>query len=228
MRMKYALCFVPVVAIAAWLMLRGHHGVARSHGATAVSVAAQESPPPAPGSTAPTSERAIRRDRDEPAPPATGERPAVTTQSPAAPVQSLSPPSPAAARPEPPPPIPALPTLPDDKDSGAGGGLNDKTGWSDHSVVRQLNKEFMPLANECILHAKERKPFLEGMLSFTVIISPTVDGKAIVSSLKARPDNKIHDPELWECIRESSFALEGLTAPHDFDISMPVTRDDAG
>lgn len=102
------------------------------------------------------------------------------------------------------------------------GKFTDKTGWNDGSAVKQLNKEFMPLASECIEQAKARTRGLRGMLSFTMGIAPTENGRAIVASIKPRPDNQIVDPELFECVRESSFALEGLKAPHDFDITMPI------
>jgi hypothetical protein len=101
----------------------------------------------------------------------------------------------------------------------------DRTGWDDQSVGKQLNKEFMPLASECIAQAQARKPALRGRLGFSMVLAPTENGRAIVASLRPRNDNEIDDPELLECIRESSFALEGLQAPHDFDITMPIGLD---
>lgn len=77
-------------------------------------------------------------------------------------------------------------------------------------------------AAECIDQAKARNPRLAGLLSFTMVIAPAAAGRAIVAALEIRPDNQIADAELFECIRESSFALEGLKAPHDFDITMPI------
>ena len=94
--------------------------------------------------------------------------------------------------------------------------------------MKQLNKEFMPLASECIDQAMARDPELRGMLGFTMVLAPTDNGRAIVTSLKLRADNQIKDPELLECIRESSFSLEGLKAPHDFDITMPIRSGGSG
>lgn len=103
--------------------------------------------------------------------------------------------------------------------------LTDRTGWSDPSIAKQLNHEFMPLASECIDQARARTPGLHGLLAFSMLLAPTDAGKAIVSSIKLRPDNQITDPDLFECIRESSFSLDGLKAPHDFDITMPIDPD---
>jgi hypothetical protein len=129
------------------------------------------------------------------------------------------------------PPEPAQPgrppPSPSENDAPAG-KLTDRTGWGDAGVARQLNKEFMPLASECIDQAKARRPRLEGLLAFTMVVAPTEHGRVIVASLELRPDNQIEDPELFECIRESSFALDGLKAPHDFDITMPIKPEGSG
>jgi hypothetical protein len=129
------------------------------------------------------------------------------------------------------PPEPAQPGLPPPSPSGndaPAGKLTDRTGWGDASVARQLNKEFMPLASECIDQAKARRPRIEGLLAFTMVVAPTEHGRVVVASLELRPDNQIDDPELFECIRESSFALDGLNAPHDFDITMPLKPGGSG
>src|SRR5262249_6127896 len=107
-------------------------------------------------------------------------------------------------------------------DDAPAGKLTDRTGWGDPSIGKQLNKEFMPLASEGIDQAKARRPALKGLLGFSVLIPRTETGKVIVPSIKLRPDNQIDDPELFECIRESSFSLDGLKAPHDFDITMSI------
>lgn len=227
MRAKYAWLLVPVLAVAAWLLLRDRSEATGMHETSAAPVA-----PNRPAST-PVVDRATpgapaHLDRGVQLRSAAVHGSAVSAPAPAVAINAPAPRSLAAAPPAPTPPAPTPPAPARSEDANSGGKLADKTGWSDHSVANQLNKEFMPLASECIIRAKDRKPFLEGLLSFTMVISPTQDGKAVVSALKVHPDNKIQDPELWECIRESSFALEGLKAPHDFDISMPIPRDDPG
>ena len=120
-------------------------------------------------------------------------------------------------------PRPALP--PGAPNAAPADQLVDQTGWNDPSAVKQLNKEFMPLASECIEQAKARKPHLRGRLVFAVSLAPTENGRSLVASIKLRPDNEITDPELLECIRESALALEGIKAPHDFDLTMPIGMD---
>ena len=220
MRAKYALLLVPILAVATWLLMRGRGELADRLGTSSSQVDPQRiaTTPVAPAADQPTASAPARPDR-APSPPVSAGR--------GAPPPARAPGAPAAAdRPGVPPPAPAPAVPAPSADDAPAGKFNDKTGWGDQSVAKQLNREFMPLASECIDHAKSRKPFLSGLLSFTMVITPTGDGRAVVSALKVRPDNKIEDPEVWECIRESSFALEGLTAPHDFDISMPITRDD--
>jgi hypothetical protein len=111
--------------------------------------------------------------------------------------------------------------IPRARDRRDDGELTDRTGWNS-DTARQLNRAFMPLASECIELAQARTPGLAGLLSYHVTIAPTDDGKAIVSAVTPRADNQIRDPELFECIQQSSFALEGLDAPHDFDVTMPI------
>lgn len=224
MRAKHAWLLVPVLVAAAWLLLRDRREATRLHGANA----APSGPTAMPSAAMATPAAPARPDRGVLSRPAAVDRGAVTAPAPAVAFGAPAARSPAEPLPAPAPPAPASPTPAPSNDDSSGGQLADKTGWSDHSVARQLNKEFMPLASDCITRARDRKPFLEGLLSFTMVISPTPEGRAVVSALKIRPDNKIQDPELWECIRESSFALEGLTAPHDFDITMPIAPDDRG
>jgi hypothetical protein len=75
--------------------------------------------------------------------------------------------------------------------------------------------------SECIDQAKARNPRLHGMLALSMSVAPTDTGKVIVSATPTG-NNQIEDAELLECIRESSFSIEGLKAPHGFDVSMPI------
>jgi hypothetical protein len=224
MRAKHAWLLVPILTLVAWLLLRGHRDTTAQRQPVSNPIAADHGAP-APDIDPPTVAPA-RPGPSPSAPPSTRDTAGTPTPAPAP-----TPPGshvPAADRPGLASSTASVPAPAPEADDAPAGKFTDKTGWSDHSVAQQLNREFMPLASECIDQAKGRKPFLNGLLSFTMVISPTTEGKAVVSSLKVRPDNKIEDPELWTCIRESSFALEGLTAPHDFDISMPIKRDDNG
>lgn len=206
MRAKHAWLLVPILAFAAWLLVCVSDPIAANRGTPEPDVDPHARPDPSPS---------------PPARPSTPDTAGAPTPGPA-PAAPASP-VPAADRPGPSPSTTSDPGAAPEADEAPAGRFNDKTGWSDHSVAQQLNHAFMPLASDCIDQARNRKPFLNGLLAFTMVIKPTAEGKAVVSSLKARPDNKIEDPELWECIRASSFALEGLSAPHDFDLSIPIT-----
>jgi hypothetical protein len=118
---------------------------------------------------------------------------------------------------------------PSDKADEAGGGgahqLTDRTGRGGN-LAAQLNKELMPLVAECIELARERNPRLSGMLSFAVNLVPIDDSKVLVGSVELQKDNEIDDPELFECIEQSTLSIEGLETPESFAITMPLTPDD--
>jgi hypothetical protein len=116
---------------------------------------------------------------------------------------------------------PARPAAPGTAAEPPEGGLVDRTGWN-NGVGAQLNREFMPLATECVDLARARDPALHGNLIVQITVAPAEGKKVIVASVTPRADNEIVDPELLECIRESSFSLDGLDAPHGFDITMPI------
>lgn len=163
------------------------------------------SPPSLPSPSAPTT---------PPAPAA----PASPSPSPAPP----SPPLPGAAS-YAPPPAPATPA----SESG-GEGLKDKTGGWGKEIAKQLNRELMPLASECVELAQVRNPKLAGNLVVELTLAPmeTPQGRAadraFVEAVKPAANNEIHDAELLECLRQSSFALEDLKATYSFTLSIPI------
>lgn len=231
---RTAWLLVPLIAVAVWLAVRGRGDAdgARLTRSTPIATNTGDPAPAGDGVAPPGDPAAPGRASRNPPPPVTSEavtagaRPAGTTAP--RPGDPSSPPQPAAAA-SPADPTRPGPTLPSGSDDDAPAGkLTDKTGWGDPSIGKQLNKEFMPLASECIDQAQARKPRLEGLLAFTMVVAPTENGRVLVASIKPRPDNQIADPELFECIRESSFALDALKAPHDFDITMPIKPEGSG
>jgi hypothetical protein len=212
---------VPLLAVLVWWIVRGGDPTTQATHATSAPPAATERSEHA--EAAGTTSAASR----DPAPPDRA-----TSKVPSSGSGITDPPAhpgvPSAARPagSATPPVgavdPARPALPA---AGSGdspsGGLTDKTGWDDKSAIKQLNKELMPLVSECIDQAKARKPRLHGTLGLSMTVAPTDNNKVIVS-VKPTRANQIEDTELLECIRESSFSIEGLTAPHDFEVSMPI------
>ena len=231
MRPRTAWLLVPVLAVAIWLIVRSRDEPGDSPEMRRAPVATRGMEPPLTGGV--TRDDPTRPDRGSQHPQpsvagnaqAPGAAPDGTSGDPPG-LRSHSEPG-ATARPAE-PTRHGLTPPPRSNDDAPAGKLTDRTGWGDASVGKQLNKEFMPLASECIDQARVRKPRLEGLLAFTMVVAPTENGRVIVASLKLRPDNQIEDPELFECIRESSFALDGLPAPHDFDITMPIKPGGSG
>ena len=60
------------------------------------------------------------------------------------------------------------------------------------------------------------------MLAFTMVVAPTDNGDALIQRVDPTELNEIDDQELFECIEQTSFTLEGLDAPEDFVITMPI------
>ncbi len=213
---RFALAAALVAAVLGlWLALRAHGGAPATpvtstgtiDGATPERAAR---PSPAADRAAPAQPHAsggVSRERDTAVEPAAAG--AMNHAASAAPSPARDP------RPVAPPRLPSSAGHRDD------GELTDKTGW-DPAIMKAFNHAFMPLASECVALARHRHPALEGLLAFQVNIAPGADDKVLVASLTRRPDNQILDPELFECIEQSSFALDGLDAPHDFDITMPI------
>lgn len=79
------------------------------------------------------------------------------------------------------------------------------------SLVAALHEDFIPLADECYASALERNPNLKGMLdiNFEVIADEDIGG--LVDSFEVGNENKVHDDELIECMRET--ALSTLFPP---------------
>lgn len=184
--------------------------------------------------------------RAAPASPAAADSPFEPGQGASAPASSPAPPAPGSTAaapdrgaassprgeallpgPRPVPPADESPGRDRPGDGAAGGGehrLIDRTGRRG-DLGRHLNQEFVPLAVECIEMAKARNPDLAGLLSFAVNLVPVEGDKVLVASVELQKDNEITDPELFECIEQSSFSLDGLETPESFAITMPIAPD---
>jgi hypothetical protein len=86
------------------------------------------------------------------------------------------------------------------------GNLRDRVGGRE-ALLRQLNIDFMPLADECIEQAQERSPGLVGMIAINLETVADKELGAVVEVAEAAPTNEIADPALLECIRESALSL---------------------
>jgi hypothetical protein len=124
-----------------------------------------------------------------------------------------------AALPSPsPPPSPALP-----------GGLTKRVEGHDE-LLAELDRDFMPLAAECIDLARERDAELAGLLSMNFALIVDEQLGTIVESVDFPPEGNVADPQLHECLRESMLSMllppgtsNGRTA---LMLSLPVDADE--
>jgi hypothetical protein len=142
-------------------------------------------------------EQIARQLAQRPAPPGTGTAPP-PSPGPAAPAGSADPPP---------------------------GGMRNRLG-SRQVLVDQLNRDFMPLADECIEQARARAPRLAGMLAIRMETLADDQLGAVVDVADPAPSNKVVDPLLFECLHESAFSLSLPPPPtggrEQFEITMPI------
>jgi hypothetical protein len=125
----------------------------------------------------------------------------------------------------------APPGAPSAETARAAGRLRDRLGGRE-ALVDHVNREFMPLCQECIEQAQERAPQLRGMLAIGVETLADEDVGAVVDVAQAMPENEIPDPDLLECVRESALSLTfpaGLTTGREkFMLTLRIDPPDAG
>jgi hypothetical protein len=98
------------------------------------------------------------------------------------------------------------PRAPADDDPDRPGTLVDRVGGRE-ALVGHLNRDFMPLARECIAQAQEEAPRLAGMLALGVEVVADEKLGAIVDVAKAAPENEVQHAGLLECIRQTALSV---------------------
>lgn len=66
-----------------------------------------------------------------------------------------------------------------------------------------LNRDFMPLATECVERARERAPNLDGLLVIDLSIATDENLGAILEAVDAADENEVEDADLFECIQQT-------------------------
>jgi hypothetical protein len=86
------------------------------------------------------------------------------------------------------------------------GELVDRAGGRS-SLVAHMNREFMPLARDCIRQAQERSPQLRGML--TLQLETVSDEKlgAVIDRAEVPTSSEVQERELAECMRENALTV---------------------
>ncbi|MEM1416877.1 MAG: hypothetical protein AAGH15_18410 [Myxococcota bacterium] len=105
------------------------------------------------------------------------------------------------------------------------GGLRDRSGGELSAVAAQLNRELMPLVDECLEMARERSPEAEGLISLALDIVPGDPGQALIAAVRAQENHTVDDPELFVCLRESALSVEGLEEPRSVAMTIPFSPD---
>lgn len=111
------------------------------------------------------------------------------------------------------------PTANDDGDTG----LTNRLGPEHEALTKAINAELIPLTEECIELATARGPAPRGMLAIDVSAIGDEDVGAVVESVEFPEANELHDPELLECVRESSLAMNLPPPPEGGRTSFTVT-----
>lgn len=112
------------------------------------------------------------------------------------------------------------------------GGLTNRMGPGSEALVAAVNRELLPLAQECIDAALEREPALRGMMAIEIGAIGDEELGAVVDRVEFPADNGVHQAELLECMRESSLSMALPPPPAGghaaFVISMPVGEPEGG
>lgn len=82
------------------------------------------------------------------------------------------------------------------------GNLTDRTGNHGY-LMKVMNEDLMPLADECYALARETEPDLAGMLVIDVEIIGDEEIGGVIETAAPGQTNELADPGLIECVRES-------------------------
>jgi len=82
----------------------------------------------------------------------------------------------------------------------------DRSGNREY-LMRVMNEELIPLADECYAMAREKNPELAGMMAVDVGLVGDEDVGGVVEEVGVSASNEIKDEGLLECVRESLMAV---------------------
>lgn len=85
------------------------------------------------------------------------------------------------------------------------GNIKDRIGGRD-ALMDALNRDFMPLADECIAEATARLPELEGMLAIGVEVVGDAELGSVIETVSAGELNEVDDALLWECMEQTALS----------------------
>ncbi len=91
------------------------------------------------------------------------------------------------------------------------GDLTDRTGDRGY-LLKVMNEDLMPLADECYALARETQPELAGLLELDFELIGDEDIGGVVENVEPGQNNQLVNPVLIECMRESILSTT-LPAP---------------
>ncbi len=108
-------------------------------------------------------------------------------------------------------------------------GLDDRTGNHGY-LMKVMNEDLMPLADECIAMARERQPDLAGMLIIDLELIGDEEVGGVVETIGPGANNEVADVDLLECLTESILSATLPPPPEGgrdaLSLSMPVADDE--
>lgn len=117
----------------------------------------------------------------------------------------------------------------DDDTAPTPGDLKDRSGNHGY-LLKVMNEELMPLADECYALARDENPELAGLLVLDIDVIGDEEIGGVIEAVRPGEANELVDPILLECMRESLFATT-LPQPEEsgrdaISLSMPLGPDD--
>lgn len=113
-----------------------------------------------------------------------------------------------------------------DREGDAARSLTNRMGPGHEALAAAINRDFLGLADECIEQATARSPALRGMLAIEVAAVGDEELGAVIEDVGYPEANEIHEPELLECLRETSLSMSLPPPPEggrtEFMITMPI------
>lgn len=90
-------------------------------------------------------------------------------------------------------------------------------------LLDELNKDFLPLSDECISNALARAPELRGLLAINFELVVDEELGAVIEHADMGANNEVHDPELQECVRESLLSMILSPGAADGSAALAIT-----